>query len=95
MPYGRCVIYSFTGDDEELATRSREGVLPILRQQHGYIAYGAIVKDGQVVSISAWESEADARAADAAARGWVQENTDLKLVNSYFGDYAWLDFAQQ
>ena len=28
MPYGRCVIYSFTGDEQEIIEKSRAGVLP-------------------------------------------------------------------
>jgi hypothetical protein len=93
MPYGRCVIYSFTGDEQEMIEKSRVGVLPILKQQPGFIAYGVIVQDGKIFSISAWDTENDASAADDAARGWVAENIDAQVVTSVVGDYAWLEFA--
>ena len=95
MPYGRCAIYSFEGDDQEVIEKSRAGILPIMKQQPGFIAYGVMVQDGQIVSMSAWNSEDQARAADEAARNWVSENLDAKVVNSVMGDYAWLEFAEQ
>src|SRR4051794_22146427 len=42
---------------------------------------------------SAWDTEEDAKAADDAARGWVDENMDAQVVTSVVGDYAWLEFA--
>jgi hypothetical protein len=93
MPYGRCVIYSFTGDEQEVIEKSRVGVLPILKQQPGFIAYGVIVQDGKIFSMSAWETESDARAADGAARDWVAENVDAQVISSVVGDYAWLEFG--
>ena len=95
MPYGRCAIYSFEGDDQEVIEKARVGILPIMKQQSGFIAYGVMVQDGQIVSMSAWNLESDARAADEAARKWVSENLDAKVVNSVMGDYAWLEFAEQ
>jgi heme-degrading monooxygenase HmoA len=95
MPYGRCAIYSFEGDDQEVIEKSRAGILPIMKQQPGFIAYGVMVQDGQIVSMSAWNSEDQARAADEAAKNWVSENLDAKVVNSVMGDYAWLEFAEQ
>jgi hypothetical protein len=95
MPYGRCAIYSFEGDDQEVIEKSRVGILPIMKQQPGFIAYGVMVQDGQIVSMSAWNSEDQARAADEAAKNWVSENLDAKVVNSVMGDYAWLEFAEQ
>ena len=93
MPYGRCVIYSFTGDQQEVIEKSRAGVLPILKQQPGFIAYGVIVQDGNIFSVSAWDTEDDAKAADDAARGWVRENMDAQVVTSVVGNYAWLEFG--
>lgn len=95
MPYGRCVIYSFSGDADEVTEKSRNGILPIFKKQPGFIAYGVMVQRGQIVSVSAWASEADAQAADEAAKHWVSENMDAQVVSSFVGDYAWLEFAQQ
>ncbi|MCW2716187.1 hypothetical protein [Pseudonocardia sp.] len=93
MPHGRFVVYSFTGDEQEMIDKSRTGVLPILKQQPGFVAYGVIIQDGKIFSMSAWDAERDAHAADEAAKGWVAENMDGQVVISALGDYAWLEFA--
>ena len=93
MAFGRCAIYSFTGDEQEIVEKARVGILPILKEQPGFIAYGVIVQDGTIFSVSAWDSENDAEAADGAARGWVAENIDAQVVTSAVGEYAWLEFA--
>jgi hypothetical protein len=95
MPYGRCAIYSFEGDDQEVIEKSRAGILPIFKQQPGFIAYGVMVQKGEIISMSAWSSESDAKAADEAAKQWVSENLNAKVVSSFVGDYAWLEFAGQ
>jgi heme-degrading monooxygenase HmoA len=95
MPYGRCVIYSFVGDAQEIIEKARAGILPIFKQQPGFLAYGVMVQNDQLVSMSAWNTENDAKAADEAAKRWTAENMDAKVVNSIFGDYAWLEFAER
>jgi hypothetical protein len=95
MPYGRCVIYSFAGDAQEVIEKARAGMLPIFKRQAGFLAYGVMVEGDQIISMSAWNSENDAKAADEAARQWVSENMDAKVVTSFIGNYAWLEFAQQ
>jgi hypothetical protein len=94
MPYGRCVIYAFPGDAEEVVGRARTGILPIFKKQPGFIAYGVMVRGDQLISMSAWNSESDAKAADEAARDWVSKNLDITVVNSFMGDYEWLEFAE-
>jgi heme-degrading monooxygenase HmoA len=89
------VIYSFTGDAEEVVEKARAGMLPIFKRQAGFLAYGVMVEGDRIVSMSAWNSENDAKAADEAARQWVSENMDSKVVYSFIGNYAWLEFAQQ
>ena len=95
MPHGRCAIYSFEGDDQEVIEKSKAGILPIFKQQPGFIAYGVMVQNGQIISMSAWNTESDAKAADEAAKQWVSENLNAKVVSSFVGDYAWLEFAGQ
>jgi hypothetical protein len=94
MPFGRCVIYSFEGDAEEIIGKARTGILPIFQEQPGFIAYGVMVRGSQLISMSAWKSEDDARAADGLAKAWVAENVDMTVVNSFIGDYEWLEFAR-
>jgi hypothetical protein len=54
-----------------------------------------MVEGDQIISMSAWNSESDATAADEAAKQWVSENIDAKVLNRFVGEYAWLEFAQQ
>jgi len=95
MPYGRCVLYSFRGDEQELIEKARDGILPIFKQQSGFLAYGVILQGDRVISMSAWNSESDAKGADEAAKDWVAQNVDMTVLDSFIGDYAWLEFAQQ
>jgi hypothetical protein len=96
MPYGRCVVYTYSGDVQDLVERAREGILPIFKQQPGFLAYGVMVQGDQLVSMSAWNSESDAKGADEAAKDWVSKNAaDMKVVSSVLADYAWLELAQQ
>ena len=95
MPYGRCVIYSFAGDAQEVIEKARAGILPIFKRQSGFLAYGVMVEGDEIISMSAWDSESDAKAADEAAKQWVSDNMDAKVVTSFIGNYAWLEFAQQ
>jgi hypothetical protein len=90
-----CVIYSFTGDAQELIEKARAGILPIFKKQPGFLAYGVMTNDDQIVSMSAWNSESDARAADEAAKDWVSKNVDMTVVNNFMGDYDWLEFAER
>jgi hypothetical protein len=95
MPHGRCVIYSFDGDAQEIIEKSRAGILPLFKQQPGFLAYGVMVQGDQIISMSAWNSESDAQAADDVGKKWAAENINAKVLNSFVGEYAWLEFAQQ
>ena len=94
MPYGRCVTYSYRGDKQQLIERARSGLLPIFKEATGFIAYGVILQGDQVVSVSAWNTEADAQAADQAAKSWITDNADMTVISGAIGDFAWLEFAQ-
>lgn len=95
MPFGRCVVYSVAGDEQEAVDKARSSLLPIFRRQPGFVAYGVIGQRGKIFSMSAWQSENDAKAADEAARQWVADNMDAQVVESVLGDFAWLEFAEQ
>ena len=91
----RIAKYTFTGDAEELARRAEEGMLPIFKRQSGFLAYGVMLQGDRVISMSAWNSESDAKSADEAAKDWVAKNADMTVLDSFIGDYAWLEFVQQ
>ena len=75
--------------------KARTGILPIFKSQPGFFAYGVMVRGNQLISMSAWASEGDAKAADEVVREWVAENLDMTVVNSFMGDYEWLEFAER
>jgi heme-degrading monooxygenase HmoA len=91
--YARVVVYSHSEDKDELEARARAGVIPIVTGSQGYISYGVMFHGEQVVSISQWESEDHAKAADAALGDWVKANTTMQSETRYTGDLSWLELA--
>jgi heme-degrading monooxygenase HmoA len=72
--------YSFTGDADALSRRAEEGLLPLLNAQPGFKSYTIAVGDGEVISISAWDSRADAEAGSDAVASWVADNLAAELT---------------
>ena len=89
----RVVVYTHDENKDDLEAKARAGVIPIVTSTPGYISYGVIFEDDRVVSISQWESEAHAKAADAALAEWVNANTTIKSETRFTGDLAWLELA--
>lgn len=61
----------------------------------GYISYGVMFQDSQVVSVSQWDSEEHAKAADAALAEWVKANTTMRSETRITGDFSWLELASK
>ena len=58
-----------------LAPRVRDGLVPILRQAPGFRSYCALAsEDGHLVSVSVFDDQPTAEAANAKVRGWVAAN---------------------
>ncbi len=91
--YARVVVYTHQEDRDELEAKARAGVIPIVTSTPGYISYGVMFEDDKVVSISQWESEEHAKAADAALAEWVKANTTMTSETRFTGELAWLEFA--
>ena len=89
----RVVVYTHQDDKVELEAKARAGVIPIVKSTPGYISYGVMFDDDKVVSISQWESEEHAKAADAAIIEWVKANTSMTSQTRITGDLAWLELA--
>ena len=85
----RFATYSFTGaDPHDLARRAEEGILPILKSQPGFKAYSVAFGDGEVLSLSVWDTQAEAEAGNAAVASWVADNIagEISLVNVRYAE---------
>ena len=83
MAHVRLAVYQTRpGTVDEILRRAQSGMLPIFRQQPGFVAYeGVKTGDAEVVSISTWESAEQAQAAVQTAAGWVKENIGDMVVS--------------
>ncbi len=86
--HARMATYHHHGDAHELGKRAEAGILPILQAQPGFQAYSVAAGDGQVLSLSVWDSRSDAEAGNAAIAGWVAENMadDLDLIEARYAE---------
>jgi heme-degrading monooxygenase HmoA len=85
---GRVVGSALPCEDEdknEPEAKARAGVIPIVTGTAGYISSGVMSVDDRVVSVSQWESEEHAKAADAALAEWVTANTTMKSQTRLYG----------
>ena len=84
----RMATYSFSVDADDLARRAEEGILPILKSQPGFKAYSVAIGDGEVLSLSVWETRADAEAGSEVVASWVAENMaeDIDLINVRYAE---------
>jgi heme-degrading monooxygenase HmoA len=86
--HGRFARYTYTGDIHEITQKAEQGLLPIFQSQPGFKAYTVSESDGEIFSMSAWESAEAAEAANAAAADWIAENLadDITLQETRFGE---------
>ena len=83
----RMATYSFSGDGHDLARRAEEGILPILKSQPGFKAYSVAIGDGEVLSMSVWDTRADAEAGSEVVASWVAENmTEIDVINVRYAE---------
>jgi hypothetical protein len=87
----RIAVYSIKkGTAEEAADLAKGGMLPIFKAQPGFVRYGVgLLDDGNLVSVSIWETHGEAEAANGAAADFVAKNMAnlIELENSHVGDY--------
>ena len=89
MQHARVGIYTLTsGTVEEVTRKAEQGMLPAFAEQPGFIRYGLVDCGNQAVSISIWETEAEAEAANAVAAAWIRDNLAqlVRLETTYVGD---------
>jgi heme-degrading monooxygenase HmoA len=88
----RIALYDITsGKFDEVATEAKAGMVPLFEQSPGFVSYGiAQVDDTKFVSLSTWQSHAQADAATAKAASWVKDHSHdrFTLRQNYTGDLA-------
>jgi heme-degrading monooxygenase HmoA len=100
MPYARIAVYKVKTDSaitvDEAIRRSQTGMLPIFRNQPGFLSYGQ-VKAGQdsVISISFWQSQQQAEAAVRLSESWAKDNLAgmTESVQNYVGELSFFTSA--
>ena len=93
MEHMRVATYRLKGGStfEEIAEAARGGMLDTFRLESGFRRYEvANVGDGELISISLWESRESAERGVALAREWVGENLagKIDLESNRIGDVA-------
>lgn len=90
--HARVGIYSLTkGTFQEAADAAEKGMLPILHDLEGFHRYGVLeAADGALISISLWDTHAEAEKSQGVIADWVKDNLAdrIKLSHSYVGDLA-------
>jgi len=86
--HARMATYSFSGDAQDLARRAEQGILPIFQGQDAFRAYSIAAGDGEILSMSVWDTRADAETGNEAAAAWVADNMagELELSNVRFAE---------
>ena len=70
-----------TGKAEELATRIKEGAIPIICDVEGFMAYYVVyAPDDTVTAISVFNNFASAEEANRRALAWAEENLAPLLI---------------
>jgi len=95
MQYLRLANYKVTkGTFPEIVDTAKEGMLKTFRAQPGFIRYGlADTGEGTCLSISLWETHAQAEAAAPVAATWVRDHLAdrIELRSNQVGDLAFFE----
>jgi heme-degrading monooxygenase HmoA len=88
----RVALYDIkTGTFDEVVTEAKAGMVPLFKGSDGFVSYGvAQVDKNAFVSISTWDTRAQADAAATKAGEWVKANSRdrFTLRMNYVGDLA-------
>lgn len=97
MSHVRIGIYTLTGGTaKQVADLARDGMLPVFQSQPGLKSYGlAETPQGKLISVSLWESFAQAEQANELAASWVAENLadKVRLEDTQVGDFLFYESA--
>ena len=91
----RIANYKMTkGTFSDIADVAKEGMLKTFRNEPGFLRYGlADTGDQTCVSISLWETRAQAESATLVSSAWVLEHLSdrVELVSTKIGDLAFFE----
>jgi hypothetical protein len=91
----RLANYKITkGTFSEIVDAAKGGMLKTFKEQPGFIRYGlADTGEGNCVSISLWETHAQAESAAPVAATWVREHLGdrIELRSNQGGDLAFIE----
>ena len=92
MKHIRIATYDLTkGSFQEVAGLTKDGMLPRISKEPGFIEYGvADLGNHKVASITVWETREQAEKSVTFAATWVKENIAdrVRLVTTTIGDLA-------
>ena len=89
MAHARVAVYSVSGSAEEVGKRVREGMVPILRDQDGFLSYDVVHAGDTLISVSCWGTQAQAEQAVQTIADWVRESGVDQMVErleNYVGE---------
>jgi len=88
----RVALYDIkTGTFDEVVSQAKSGMVPLFEHSNGFVSYGvAQIDKTAFVSLSTWETRAQADEATAKAADWVKTNSRdrFALRENYVGDLA-------
>jgi hypothetical protein len=88
----RVALYDIkSGTFDEVVSKAKAGMLPLFQQSDGFVSYGLAQIDKKAfVSLSTWETRAQAHTATAKAANWMKDTGQdhFTLRESYVGDLA-------
>jgi hypothetical protein len=88
----RVALYDIkSGTFDEVVSKAKAGMVPLFQHSDGFVSYGVARIDKDVfISLSTWETRAQADAATVKAADWVETNGKdrFTLRESYVGDLA-------
>ena len=80
--YGVIRRYEDVQSTDEAVRRAEQGLLPLVQQAPGYVAYWAIdAGDGVIASVSVFQDRNGAEESTRRVRSWVQENLASLMPN--------------
>ena len=88
----RVALYDIkSGTFDEIRSKAEAGMVPLFQQSDGFVSYGvAMIAKDAFISLSTWETRAQADAATTKAADWVKTNgrDHYTLRESFVGDLA-------